>query len=336
MLRPVPGRPPRRPLACLLALALALGGCAGVKSSGAPAGAGGARADAGGGTGGSGGATGATDGAAASTDRRPPSPGLVAEVFAHSADTLYVLDPQTKKVTRVGTFDCVGTPSAPGSMVDIAVDRNGKMTGSAAVPAPGTGVLSGALYTIDKSTAHCQMLSRTAGLPPTSLTYVPAGTLLANDEALVGYDDDSYVRVDPATGSVTPIGTLNDAASGGVHWVSSGDIVSITGAGTYLTVTGAPSGDTGGDRIVEVDPKTGSLIRIIGATGVDALLGLGYWAGVAYAFSGDANPGPRNMPGHLFQIDLATGAATPIPIPDAAPDLSFFGAGTTTIAPIVE
>ena len=141
----------------------------------------------------------------------------------------------------------------------------------------------------------------------TSLTYVPEGTLVANAEALVGYADDRYVRVDPATGALTDIGLLNNAASGGTKWVSSGDVVSIKDGGTYLTVK-AENGNTGGrgDRIVEVDPKTGGLLRIIGPTGMDDVLGLGYWGGVAYGFT---------LAGRLIQIDLTTGAGTVIPIP---------------------
>ena len=249
---------------------------------------------------------------------------LTAEVFAHSADTLYVLDPLTKRVTTIGKFDCVGTPTAPGSMVDLAVDKSGRMTGSGAVPDPTLG-LGGALYTIDKSTARCTMLSRTTGGPLTSLSYVPVGTVLPNAEALVGYEDNRYVRVDPTTGAVALIGMLNvGAASQGTRWISSGDIVSIEGGGTYLTVTGRA--DDGHNRIVEVNPTTGALTRIIGPTDVEAVLGLGYWAGVAYGFS---------LAGQLMQIDLASGSTTNIPIPDAPTTLEFFGAGTTTAAPVV-
>jgi hypothetical protein len=312
-------------------LALAAGGCAGVKSSGAgvdggsggAGGSGGLASGAGGASRGGAGAGGtpqpAIDGPSSTADR-PPIVDEVAEVFAHSADTLYLLDPLTKKVSQVGMFDCFTNSLT--SMVDIAVDSVGKMTGSAAVPETHGG-LGGALYDIDKSTAHCTLLSRFSDLPPTSLTYVPAGTLLPNAEALVGYEDDRYVQIDPNTGAVTQIGLLNNDQSGGVHWVSSGDIVSINGGGTYLTVTGA---STGHDRIVEVDPKTGALLRIIGDTGVDSVLGLGYWAGIAYGFS---------LAGQLVAIDLTSGAATNIPIPDAPADLAWYGAGTTTSAPIV-
>ena len=246
----------------------------------------------------------------------PPAPG---KVYAHSADTLYLLEPISKQVTMVGTFT-----NCPGSMVDIAIDKSGKMTGAVAISF--NGALGGAMVTVNAANAQCEVLSRGPNLL-TSLTYVPEGTLLANAEALVGYADDRYVRVDPATGALTDIGLLNNAASGGTRWLSSGDVVSIKGGGTYLTVK-PENGNSGGrgDRIVEVDPKTGGLLRIIGATGMDAVLGLGYWGGVAYGFT---------LEGKLIQIDLMTGAGTPIPIPGAAADLAFYGAGTTTVAPII-
>ena len=173
--------------------------------------------------------------------------------------------------------------------------------------------------------SHCTKLTSGPDLV-TSLTYVPEGTLVANAEALVGYADDRYVQVDPATGGLTDVGLLNNAASGGIRWVSSGDVVSIKDGGTYLTVTSAADAGAGGDRIVEVDPKTGALKRIIGPTGMNEVLGLGYWGGIAYGFT---------LAGKLIQIDLQTGAGTPIAIPDAPDGLAFYGAGTTTVAPII-
>ena len=151
----------------------------------------------------------------------PPAPG---KVYAHSADTLYLLEPISKQVTMVGTFT-----NCPGSMVDIAIDKSGKMTGAVAISF--NGALGGAMVTVNAANAQCEVLSRGPNLL-TSLTYVPEGTLLANAEALVGYADDRYVRVDPATGALTDIGLLNNAASGGRRWLSSGDVVSIKGGGT--------------------------------------------------------------------------------------------------------
>jgi len=255
----------------------------------------------------------------ATVERPPPAPG---KVYAHSDSTLWLLEPISKQVTMVGAFDCVANANVA-SMVDIAVDRTGKMTGSAAIQF--NDALGGALVSIDPTNAHCTVLTRGPDLV-TSLTYVPEGTLVANAEALVGYADDKYVRVDPSTGALTQIGLLNNAASGGVTWISSGDVVSIQNGGTYLTVTAQGGGLNGGDRIVEVDPKTGALKRIIGATGSGDVLGLGYWGGIAYGFT---------LAGTLIQIDLMTGAGTPISIPDAPADLAFYGAGTTTVAPII-
>jgi len=252
-------------------------------------------------------------------DRPPPAPG---KVYAHSDTTLWLLEPISKQVTMVGMFDCVGT--TVNSMVDIAIDRTGRMTGSAAISF--NNALGGALVSIDSTNAHCTKLTSGPDLV-TSLTYVPEGTLVANAEALVGYADDKYVRIDPTTGATTQIGLLNNAASGGVTWYSSGDVVSIQNGGTYLTVkAGIGTVPAGGDRIVEVDPKTGALKRIIGPTGSNDVLGLGYWGGIAYGFT---------LEGRLIQIDLMTGAGTPIPIPGAPSDLAFYGAGTTTVAPII-
>jgi hypothetical protein len=253
-------------------------------------------------------------------DRPPPAPG---KVYAHSYDTLWLLEPISKQVTMVGTFDCVASATVS-SMVDIAIDRTGRMTGSAAIPFQND--LGGALVTIDPNNAHCTVLTRGPDLV-TSLTYVPEGTLVANAEALVGYASDKYMRVDPTTGALTQIGLLNNAASGGIVWISSGDVVSIKDGGSYLTVK-AETGDPGpgGDRIVEIDPKTGALKRVIGATGSVDVLGLGYWGGIAYGFT---------IAGTLLQIDLQTGAGTPIAIPGASADLAFYGAGTTTVAPII-
>ena len=62
---------------------------------------------------------------------------------------------------------------------------------------------------------------------PRGMVWIPEGTLLATAEALVGYADDRYVRVDPGTGVLTDIGLLNNAAGGNTKWISSGDVVSI-------------------------------------------------------------------------------------------------------------
>ena len=246
----------------------------------------------------------------------------VGEVYAHSDLTLYRFDPIAGTFTTVGTFTCLETSMGVAEMLDIALDRAGNMIGTAAMSEHT--VITGRLVSIDKTTAACTVLK--TGSYPNSLAFVPIGTVLPDREALVGYVNDAYVRIDPDTGVVTGIGNLN-APGAPSPWQSSGDVVSIVGGGTYVTIIpkGSVSADPAGDRIAEVDPATGTITRVIGATGTSGLYGLGYWGGIAYGFSSS---------GVLVKIDLTTGAGTPIPI-TGAPTAGFYGAGTTTIAPII-
>ena len=278
-------------------------------------GSGASRTDAGtdvlnaGGAGGDGG--GITDGGPVQEGSTSPP---IGEVYAHSDDTLYKLEPISKTVTVVGKFDCLGDSN----MWDIALDKVGSMFGSA------NGISGGSLVRIDKTTAHCDVMVSANSLP-NSLAFVPAGTLDPTEEVLVGFDRSSYVRIDQGTGQVHDIGSLNPNPTG-EQWESSGDIVSIIDDGTYATVKPYLAGSSyGTDTIVEIDPVTGQALHEIGDTGFYGLWGLGYWGGVAYGFSEG---------GQLCQIDLSTGAGVGIPIPNLSTDLSFGGAGVTTAAPI--
>lgn len=221
-----------------------------------------------------------------------------AEVFGQSATVLYKLDPTTKVVTTVAPFN-----GCNGQVIDIALDKDGLMYAT---------TFTG-FYKVDKTTAVCTHIAD--GGYPNSLSFVPQGTVDQNVEALVGYAGSTYVRIDPTTGAVTQIGAI----SGG--YVSSGDIVSVIGGGTYLTVNGNGCGDC----IIQVDPKTGALKSMIGALGHSSVYGLAFWGGAAYGF--DAS-------GEIFQIDLTNGMSTVIPIPNGPPGLVWYGAGSTTAAPL--
>lgn len=226
-----------------------------------------------------------------------PEP-VVAEVWGQSPDTLYKLDPKTNGVTTVGKFQgCAG-------VIDIALDKDSNLFAAA----------SGGLYTVDKATAKCTLLA--SGGYPNSLSFVPAGTVDPNKEALVGYLGAEYVRIDTGTGQVIPIGQL----SGG--YTSSGDVVSVKGK-TYLTANGQSC--TKGDCLLEINPKTGDLVKNWGAVGFDAVFGLAFWAGKAYGFTDG---------GEVFEISFTmTGiTSTKISIP-GNPKLQFWGAGSTTSAP---
>lgn len=228
----------------------------------------------------------------------------LAEVFGHSGRTLYRLDPETLDVEEVGDFQGCGTQS----LVDIALDEDSNMYG----------VRYGALYSIDRTTAQCTLIAE--GQYPDSLSFVPAGTVLADREALVGFVDERYVRIDTEDGSVSDIATLGDGLR------SSGDVVSVNGGGTYLTVYGPGCEDT--DCIIEFNPSNGIVLQNYGPLPYDQVFGLAFWAGKAYGFA---------RGGEVFEVefmgDMVT--TTEIPVPNAPNGLEFFGAGSTTSAPPV-
>lgn len=252
-----------------------------------------------------------TDGATSPTDSGGPKldvgvpetggPLEIAEVFGHSADTLYRLDPETKEVTVVGPFT-----GCTASIIDIALDADSNMYGTA----------FGSLWSIDRATGACTHIAD--GSYPTSLSFVPAGTLHPTEEALVGFDDEQYIRIDPQTGQITNLGTLSDGLR------SSGDMVSVEGQ-SYLTVF--DNGECAAtDCIVELDPATGDVVVNYGPLPYDQVFGLAFWAGRAYGFA---------RSGVLFEIEFMAGSVTTteIAIPGAPANLEFFGAGSTTSAP---
>jgi len=233
---------------------------------------------------------------------------LPSEVWGHSSNTLYKLDPTTKAVTVVGKFDGCS------DIIDIALDESSVMYATT----------KKALYTIDKSSASCTKIAD--GAYPNSLSFVPKGTLDPDSEALVGFSDDNeYIRINTSTGDVTVI----KADALGSSLKSSGDIVSVKKGGTYLTVKAA--GNSGKcskvDCLVKLNPATGQVLLNYGEIGHQEVFGLAYWAGKAYGFSSG---------GSLFEItfDGQTVKTSSISIADKPAGLSFWGAGSTTSAPI--
>jgi hypothetical protein len=232
-------------------------------------------------------------------DAGPPADaGTIAVVYAHSDDTLYQLDPTTNAITVIGTF------SGCSDVIDIAVDES-----SDAYVTTESG-----FYKLDLTSAACTHIAD--GSYPNSLSFVPKGTLDPNVEALVGYNGATYVRIDTTSGAVTNVGSL----SGG--YSSSGDIVSVIGGGTFLTVNGNGCSDC----LLQVDPATGNLIQNYGSVSHSNVFGLAFWGGTAYGFDDQ---------GDVFSIDVSNGqiVTTAIPVPNAPSGLSFWGAGSTTSAP---
>lgn len=246
-----------------------------------------------------------------------------AEVFVHSSDTLYKLDPNSSalELSRVGKFTGVD-----GSMVDIALNEEGAMYGTT----------YNAVYRIDKETGAATLI-RTQGTPadktyPDSLSFVPKGTLAEDREVLVGYRGSDYISIDPDTGAIEVI----EANALGDELVSSGDIVSIKEGNflTYLTVKPNPEGECqssecraceNNDCLFEVDPVTGAKISNLGSSKRKNVFGLAFWAGTVYGI---------NSEGNLFKLETDDPVRTTnITIPSGLGTIRFFGAGSSTSAP---
>ena len=245
--------------------------------------------------------TGAADTATADEpDAAAPTP----LVYGHSSDTLYAYDPTTRVTTKIAPFSGC-TTNVLTQVIDIAIDSSSHAYAT---------TFDG-FYSLDLSTAGCTIIK--AGAYPNSLSFVPKGTLDPNAEALVGYSGSTYLRIDTQTGTITTVGSLTG-------YVSSGDIVSVTGGGSFLTVTG--SGCTTGDCLLQIDPTTGDMLQNYGALTHSAVYGLGYWAGALYGF---------DEGGDLFQI-LGSNGDGGLLSSDLTQDggVPWWGAGSTTAAPV--
>lgn len=239
-------------------------------------------------------------------DAAPPqdaAPPEVDYVYAHSPSELYKVDPVAKTMTLVGGFTGFASGDFGPQVIDIAIDANNN----------GYATTFGGLYKLDVNTAKLTPIKMAFNGYPNSLSFVPAGTLDPNVEALVGYNASTYVRIDTSTGAVTNVGGL----SGG--YSSSGDIVSVKNGGTFLTV----NGNSCGDCLLQINPKTGDLIQNYGPINHANVFGLAFWAGTAYGFDDT---------GHLFSISWQNNALVTQNIPTTQ-GLVFWGAGSTTSAP---
>jgi hypothetical protein len=241
------------------------------------------------------------DGGTSTPETGAPAP--VPVVYAHSAGTLYRLDPSNNQIAVVGPFQGCS------DVIDLALDSNSNAYVT---------TYSG-LYTLDLTSAACILIASGTSYP-NSLSFVPKGTVDPNVEALVGYVGSTYVHINTTTGAIQNVGTL----SGG--YTSSGDIVSVIGGGTFLTVKDGPNNC--GDCLLQVNPTTGDLIQDYGSVNHVDVFGLAFWAGTAYGFDNG---------GDVFSISSQNGmlVTSDITVPNPPPNLSFWGAGSTTAAPPV-
>jgi hypothetical protein len=266
-------------------------------------------------------------------------------IYAHSDDTLYSMDPQTKATTLIGKFS-----GASGAVTDLAVDANGdvyvnteSVVYKAALPAtlPGTVTLTqlAALQTSNRFYA---------------LAFAPAGALDPSNETLVGGDGSGEVwAIDTASGATTDLGHFgSDPSKSGNIFALSGDLVfyaDASGKATGLaTIRSCKSGGTscGKDFLAGVDmtalagaytsktPAASLLAGIYGGstsgpgsgTGFADVFGLGAWQGSVFGFTRHTSASPPT----LILIDTTSGAGSQVATFNFANNNGWSGAGVTT------
>lgn len=250
----------------------------------------------------------------------PPEP----VIWVASSTTLWKFDVVTKIVTKVADFDCSGEP-----MIDLAMNAKEELFG----------ITSESIMRIDKDSGACTGIVRGAQNLPYATGFIPGS------EAWVGYKFNEGNTIDPDSGALTFLGAMNDDAGQQIY--ASGDLVSLAGGKTYVTVLNF--NPQVGDGVVEIDPTTGKVTRYDGVTGLQDLRGLAQWGGFLYIFSGQGRIYSATVSdaGVLlkqvgFKLDLGDASADADTDADAGEGgsdagpffVSFRGAAVTTRAPV--
>jgi len=228
---------------------------------------------------------------------------LQGRIYAHTSSQLYTMEVEPPyNIAFVGNFSFPN--GSNGQVTDVAIDQYGVLYA----------VTFDDFFVCDPDNAACYYLG---DLPEShnALTFVPPGTVDANDDALIGIANSGSWRHLELNGNQVMFNALG-AYGGG--YTSSGDSFSIDGVGTYSSVN-----DNNGftDVIVEVDPLTGMVLNEIATLNpYSDTYGLAGWEGAIFAF--DAS-------GDVLLIDPDSGTVEVIN--DTAQ--TWWGAGVGTILP---
>jgi hypothetical protein len=224
----------------------------------------------------------------------------VTSVYAHTADALYRVDPDTLAITKIGNF---GWSNGGDQMTDLAIDNAGEMIG----------ISYNSVYRVDPTTAVATRLSNRLTGGFNGLSFVPAAMLgQTGDDVLVGTrnSDGSVFRINPMTGDATAIGNM-----GG--FTSSGDLVAVSG----FTVLTADNG-LSADRLVRLAPNTFAATPIGTSIQFSEIWGVAYWKDKIFGFTSG---------GDFITIDPNTGVGTLVQSGGPA----WWGAAVTTSAPVI-
>jgi hypothetical protein len=238
-------------------------------------------------------------------------------IYAHSNTVLYKIDLPTKSIITIGNFNAPKVGSNPDVLQDLAVAPDNTIY----VISPSM------LYTADPNDGHVTAVGSVSacGMDNVALTTTSDGKLFAADYK------GAFCRIDIATSppTVTQVGTIG----GGM--AISGDIVGIGDGSVYGTAYKLSDSSTTGTSInnvlVKINPATGTMQTMLGATGYPKLFGVAYDDGKVFGFTHDGS-------GDVITIDPATGVGTLFNTfvdPGTGMGISFSGAGVnSTVSPI--
>ena len=214
----------------------------------------------------------------------------LAYIYAHTADTLYTVDPTTFAVVSVGNFDAGWTTL---DVTDIAIDTLGNMYA----------VGFNDLYSVNPTTADMTHLGTFFDAYGT----VNAATCLPDGSLILGGGGNLYTS-STTSASRTLLGTVTG------DWLFAGDTVGLPDGLLYNLM--AQDDVSNPTSLLSVDPGT-LATNVLGATGTGAMFGLAYHSqnGLVYGF---------NEAGEIYTIDPLTGAATL----EASTGIPFWGATT--------
>lgn len=234
-------------------------------------------------------------------------------VYAHSNDTLYVVDLMAKTLTTVGAFN---TP-----MNDVITDL-------AVAPDDTIYVISNtAIYTASATDGHTTKVGSLAacGQRGVALTTTPDGKIWEGD--FMG----ALCEIDIST----PTPTVKPPVMMSNGMALSGDLVAIdTGTvfGTaYKLADAANMGTQASNVLVKIDLATGAVTQV-GATGYPKLFGTSFAENSVFGFTHDGT-------GHVVKIDPTTGASTMYATfmdPVTQKPISFAGAGVNSMVSIIQ
>jgi hypothetical protein len=295
------------------------------------------------------------DGGTAGTPGSDGGVTVTSTIYAHTDDTLYSVDPQSKAVSVIGPFVGTSDASTDSAVTDLAVDANDEVyvnTESevyrASLPATPPGPVS---------------LTKVATIQGTSrfyaLAFAPAGALEAASETLVGGDSDGNLwSISTTTGATVNLGSFGvDKSVAGNTFELSGDVVfyldPANGPTGLATIRSCPAGGSGSqcskDYLAGVDMSALKTAYTSGAaaasllagiyggssagpgkgTGYADVFGLGAWDSTVFGFSRHVGTGAAAVAPTLITIDTTSGVGTMVANNFAFTN-GWSGAGVTT------